>query len=126
YESLDLLIRELTALRDGGARTEGDGVVAFNVNTVGFPGAHFAVMPPSLVEPCILAGTSERGCCPECSAPYVRIVERTDAPRVDAKGSRFDRGKTAGRNGGERTQPGERFEARTTGWKPGCDCNAGP
>ena len=30
------------------------------VNTEAFPGAHFATFPPSLIEPCILAG-SERG-----------------------------------------------------------------
>ena len=27
---------------------------------------HFATFPPKLVIPCIKAGTSERGCCPEC------------------------------------------------------------
>jgi len=37
-----------------------------------YKGAHFATMPPKLVEPCILAGTSEKGCCAECGKPYVR------------------------------------------------------
>lgn len=41
-----------------------------------FKGAHFAVFPPALVEPCILAGTSEYGCCPECGMPCKRIVQR--------------------------------------------------
>jgi len=35
------------------------------------------VFPPALVEPCIKAGTSERGCCPECGAPWERVVEKT-------------------------------------------------
>lgn len=30
------------------------------INTNGFKGAHFAVFPPALVEPCILAGSEER------------------------------------------------------------------
>lgn len=34
--------------------------------------AHFAVMPSALVKPCIKAGTSERGCCPQCGAPWER------------------------------------------------------
>src|SRR4030095_13161145 len=42
-----------------------------------FPQAHFAPFPPALVERCIKAGTSERGCCAACAAPWVRVVERT-------------------------------------------------
>lgn len=40
-----------------------------------YKGAHFAVFPPDLVEPCILAGTSERGRC-QCGKPLARIVDR--------------------------------------------------
>lgn len=43
--------------------------------TAPFKGAHFATFPPRLVEPCILAGTSEHGCCAVCGAPYARVVE---------------------------------------------------
>lgn len=38
-------------------------------------GAHFAVMPEALIEPCILAGSSARA-CEHCGAPWVRVVER--------------------------------------------------
>jgi len=38
----------------------------------GFRGKHFATFPLKLVEPCILAGTSAKGCCPSCGAPYQR------------------------------------------------------
>ena len=34
-----------------------------------YPGAHFATFPPALVEPCIQAGTSEKGCCEQCGKP---------------------------------------------------------
>jgi DNA modification methylase len=33
------------------------------INTRGNPLKHFATFPEALVEPCILAGTSEKGCC---------------------------------------------------------------
>ena len=41
----------------------------WRVATQGFPGAHFAVFPPQLIEPCILAGTPEK-CCARCGAPW--------------------------------------------------------
>jgi DNA modification methylase len=37
---------------------------------------HFAVFPVELIEPCVLAGVSEKGCCPKCKAPWKRIVEK--------------------------------------------------
>ena len=91
----------------------------------GFHGDHFAVFPQKLVDPCILAGTSAHGCCPYCGAPWVRVIERTTEPRRGMRGSRFDAGKTARRDGGNRTQPGERYETRAIGWRPSCKCNAG-
>ena len=44
----------------------------WTIATGSFKDAHFATFPPALVEPCIRAGTSERGVCPECGAPWVR------------------------------------------------------
>lgn len=38
----------------------------WTVATGAFSEAHFATFPPALVEPMVLAGTSERGCCPTC------------------------------------------------------------
>jgi hypothetical protein len=84
--------------------------------------SHFAVFPPALVEIPIKAGASEKGCCAKCGSPWVRIVEKTDEPDTRAKGSRFDVGKTGARDGGDRTQPGERFLNRAVGWKPSCNC----
>ena len=45
------------------------------IPTQPYPEAHFATYPEELVRRCILAGTSERGCCPECGGPWVREVE---------------------------------------------------
>jgi DNA modification methylase len=33
---------------------------------------HFAMYPDDLVKPCILAGSSSKGCCPKCQAPWDR------------------------------------------------------
>ena len=46
----------------------------WTVPTQAFPGAHFATFPEDLITPCILAGTSEKGCCPECGKPWKRII----------------------------------------------------
>ncbi len=45
----------------------------WEITTVGYKEAHFAVMPEKVVEPCLLAGTSEHGSCPKCGAPYERV-----------------------------------------------------
>ncbi len=49
---------------------------------------HFATFPRKLVEPCVLAGSSARGQCPRCGAPWGRVVERErgdDAPATTPK-----------------------------------------
>lgn len=48
----------------------------WTVSTQPFHGAHFAVFPVKLVEPCVMAGTSEHGCCSVCGAPFERIVAK--------------------------------------------------
>ena len=48
----------------------------WTIPTHSYKGAHFATFPPNLVEPCIKAGTSERGVCGECGAPWTRQVEQ--------------------------------------------------
>lgn len=68
----------------------------WNVNSKPYKGAHFAVFPTDLVEPCVLAGTSEKGCCPMCGTPWERHVERTPT-------------EPDGRKSGE-------------SWHPGCGC----
>ena len=90
-----------------------------------YKGAHFATYPEKLVEPCILAGSSEKGKCSSCDAALVRMVERTDQKEQSSKGSKFDAGKTASRDGGDRTQAVDRYMTKTTGWKPQCKCYAG-
>lgn len=88
--------------------------------------AHFATFPLELPETCILAGTSERGVCPKCGAPWIRELQKTEVLAASHNGSRFDQGKTAGRDGGDRTQAGDRWLTSTTGWHPGCNHGGEP
>jgi len=95
----------------------------WTIATQPFPGAHFAVMPPALVRPCVLAGTSARGVCPECGAPWGRVVERT--PMVVAPSGRAAKMGEYGRicTSGTMTQAPT---TRTTGWAPTCAHTADP
>jgi len=98
----------------------------WTVSTKPYKGAHFATFPPDLIEPCILAGTSELGHCPGCGARWAREMAKTSQIDATGKGSRFDHGKTGARDGGDRTQAGERFLSAAVGWKPSCSCDLDP
>ena len=90
------------------------------------PFAHFATMPQKLCQRMILAGTSERGVCPECGAPWVRVVEKGE-PVLNAWSA-----KGAGQYDDEigemrRTSVEEGstlkhvVPRKTVGWRPSCD-----
>jgi len=49
----------------------------WTVTTKPFKGAHFAVFPPDLIKPCVLAGCPEKVCV-ECDTPYEREMEDVD------------------------------------------------
>jgi hypothetical protein len=101
----------------------------WEIATGQFPEAHFALFPRKLVEPCILAGTSAKGCCAACGAPWVRVVRKT---------TEFASG--SGRSGvaptGKHSRPeqeksgdydirmGPVTSTETTGWRPSCKCAA--
>ena len=114
----------------------------WTVNPKPYKGAHFAVYPPDLIEPCILAGSSAHGCCADCGAPYVRVVEKKDMGITEAM-------KVAGANAQgtyegkdlkdykpttmseqtprtvkQRTLDAMSKKAVTVGWEATCECNA--
>jgi DNA modification methylase len=99
----------------------------WTIATEPFSEAHFATFPPALVEPCLKAGTSERGACPACGAPWRREFETDPAYRDWAKtqrfygpgglGSAFRLAKTNSRHAPPKGQ--------TTGWAPTCACAPG-
>lgn len=51
----------------------------WTVATKPYSEAHFATFPEKLIEPCILAGTSENGYCPKCGKAWERQVEKSRA-----------------------------------------------
>jgi hypothetical protein len=97
------------------------------ISTEPYPDAHFATFPTKLVEPCILAGTSERGCCSECGAPWRRIVEveYVKSPAHGEGSVMRGRLETTDVNGwaGE-SMPRLNKEVTTLGWEPSCACDA--
>lgn len=56
----------------------------WSVATKPYSGAHFAVYPPALIEPCILAGTSEKGHCPKCGAHATRVFKKREPTSTGA------------------------------------------
>jgi DNA modification methylase len=93
----------------------------WNVAVRPFKDAHFATFPPDLIDPCVLAGTSEGGVCSRCGSPRERKVART--PTVvrltDRKEKMGDKGRTV--TSGTMTAPPT---SRTVGWAMTCKCNA--
>jgi len=105
----------------------------WTVATSPYSGAHFATFPPALVEPMILAGTSQRGACPTCGAGWVRVIE--DSPEYAAVKAEMI-GKTHEDTSKElergKQQGWGKDKARVTqdvnilGWRPACSCYAVP
>ena len=79
----------------------------WSINTKPYRGAHFAVMPPELIDTCLKAGTCEVGCCGECGTPYSKVYEGKVI--TGGYGS-----KNVGRGGRELIE----------GWNKGCDCSS--
>jgi DNA modification methylase len=105
-----------------------------NVWTLGpepYSEAHFATFPTEIPRRAILAGTSARGCCPKCAAPWERVVESVPNP----KGLKNGQHREPERDGGltQRTNgnpvldaTGKLGEPRTIGWQPTCKCVGDP
>ena len=97
--------------------------LAMDVNPAAFKESHFATFPPKLIEPLIRAGTSERGCCAACGAPWVRVTERSFVPT-----------RTGNKDAAKGIYPGSlwagsgalngRNDTTTTGWRASCACEA--
>ena len=96
----------------------------WSIATNTYKGAHFATFPTTLIEPCILAGTSEHGVCDKCNSQYERIMAKGEIPE------RKTRDKTLG------VYPDRKTTTRLNsvdmavipktqiGWKQTCDCES--
>ncbi len=101
----------------------------WTVATAPYPEAHFATYPPDLIKPCIMAGTSAKGCCARCGAPWERIVQLEIGDRVETLNpSRVAIGHDLIARGHSSHQPGwrklEPDKTKTLGWQPTCTCDA--
>jgi DNA modification methylase len=111
--------------RNGGGRNRR---TIWTIATQPYSGAHFATFPEELVKPCVLAGTSERGACAECGAPWERLLERTGGPpnnrfRDGLAGNcktAHDHGTVAGSALSELYRKHGYPELKTLGWQPTC------
>jgi DNA modification methylase len=98
------------------------------ITTIPYPEAHFATFPPELPRTCVLAGTSDKGCCPTCGAPWTRIVETSGGRdwRNDTMVSKGIPGEISGNGSykrGQSSSPLNDTRTRTTvGWEPSCRC----
>jgi DNA modification methylase len=148
YDSLDELISQqleylahLLNVRDNGGMllSEDDLPLALCINTISFPGSHFATFPPKLIEPIIQVSTSEHGCCPACGAPWVRNLAKGEPlqdwkARCGADSTGAYRGKATKEFDLAGVQNASEVKARilngmvekiTIGWQPTCRCDAG-
>ena len=98
------------------------------IPTQGRPDAHFATFPDELPRRCILAGTSEKGVCAECGAPWERetkkeMVSQHGNNRAEAytNRDRFDGAKGIANSG----HVPARFNIQTLGWQSTCGHEAG-
>ena len=89
----------------------------WTIPTEPFRGSHTATFPTRLVEPCILAGTSAAGCCSRCGLPSERVLEITYQPLSARRESRKGPGVFE-------IEMRQLRVARTTGWRPTCECGA--
>ena len=103
----------------------------WTVATKPFAEAHFATFPEKLIEPCILAGTSERGVCPKCGKAWERQVGKQTIYLSNAAKA----GTTAlAGKGHTSSQVRENHDIRlgpctqteTIGWLPSCQCSCDP
>jgi DNA modification methylase len=106
----------------------------WEIATAPFAEAHFATFPPELAERCIKAGTSERGCCAGCGAPWARVIDHQIVPGPKAARTfvidERDHAADANDHGANRQKDGHRpgwiSANTTTGWRASCACPEAP
>jgi len=99
----------------------------WKIATQPYTEAHFAVFPPKLIEPCILAGCPAR-VCSECGEPWVREIEKSRVNTRPDNSSKYGSSEDDIRTQGSGDKSGLRrrteLTVRTRGFFPTCQCNA--
>lgn len=94
-----------------------------NVWTLGhepYAEAHFATFPTEIPRRAIKAGTSEKGCCPACGAPWRRVTTRSKVTRERPADYVKRDGEEGTGNSCANSVAG--VSVRTLGWEPSCEC----
>lgn len=113
---------------------------AWTINPEPTDEKHYAAWPVELAARLIRVTTSERGCCPECGAPWERVVERSTGEPVVSAGLRQrtiaglaanpDDGSvrhvTLSISGGSSGWSVRGPKTSTLGWRPTCPHEAEP
>lgn len=105
----------------------------WTINPQAFKGSHYATFPEALVEPCVKACTSEKGQCPKCGSPWVRVIERgkscwdarKEAGEPIRKGDAAEtiqQTYSAGWGCGKHNAWKAEHPDSTLGWRPSCSC----
>ena len=97
----------------------------WTIATQPYPDAHFATFPARIPELAILAGTSKKGICPECGAPWEREIDKEFIPQLDVSEGKGIRGANAQKPMAENNNfdgsPRGSNQVNTTGWRPTCE-----
>lgn len=97
----------------------------WTVNTKPYKEAHFATFPEKLIEPCILAGASDKA-CEICGSPFERVVESESKPQgrssQDVYTGQAYKNPQSAVWGKKRNLGGDGNDTKTTGWQPTCKC----
>ncbi len=97
----------------------------WEIATQPYPEAHFATFPEKLVEPCVLAGTSEGGACSKCGTPWVHRVAAEGGTIGKAWHDHKEDLAVGQRVKDDRMQDGT-YRRVDLGYGPGCTCGDPP
>lgn len=91
-------------------------------------GVHFATFPEDLIEPMILAGTSDKGVCPDCGKAWKRIVEKKWTKQEQSPGMKAQdiEGSPMYRGGHHNDGLPHKGTTKTLSWQPTCKCDKKP
>ncbi len=128
YRDNLLAVGKTSALRPGASlRPNEQGRnrrTVWSIPTEIYPRQHFAVFPRKLVELCLSAGTSARGVCSRCGAPWRRMLSREKPYNRSGELRRRAHRERTGRMDGFTPPGGYQDISRTVGWTPTCECNS--
>ncbi len=101
----------------------------WEIATQPYPEAHFATFPEEIAVRCIKAGTSEKGACKECGAPWERVTETTKTfESGSGRSGNPINGKqnlaASATNSTPDIRMGPTVQSKTLGWQPTCKHDA--